>query len=125
MVHRLGCDRFDALGISKGCRAPLQLAFQYPRRCRRLVLASSGAGMLMVPARLSVPSKMLTAPRYRDPAQPRPSRPSSGRMRRQPDELRRMVYEPDRPVTRTGYYLRLVAGFGWTSLPALPLIRQP
>ena len=26
---------------------------------------------------------------------------------------------------RTGYYLQLLAGAGWTSLPALPLIRQP
>jgi pimeloyl-ACP methyl ester carboxylesterase len=27
--------------------------------------------------------------------------------------------------SRTGYLLQLLAGVGWTSLPALPLIRQP
>ena len=36
-----------------------------------------------------------------------------------------MVCEPGRLGPRTGYYLQLLAGFGWTSLPALPLIRQP
>ena len=68
LVDRLGYDRFDALGISWGGGLAQQLAFQYPRRCRRLVLASTGTGMLMVPARLSVLSKMLTPRRYRDPA---------------------------------------------------------
>ncbi len=127
LVDRLGYDRFDALGISWGGGLAQQLAFQYPRRCRRLVLVSTGTGMLMVPARLSVLSKMLTPRRYRDPAYAKAIAPVlyGGRMRRQPDQVRHVVYEQERSGSRTGYSLQLLAGVGWSSLPALPLIRQP
>jgi poly(3-hydroxyalkanoate) depolymerase len=127
LVDRLGYDRFDVLGISWGGGLAQQLAFQYPRRCRRLVLVSTGTGMLMVPARLSVLSKMLTPRRYRDPAYARAIAPVlyGGRMRRRPDEVRHVLYEQERLGSRPGYFLQLLAGAGWSSLPALPLIRQP
>lgn len=127
LVDRLGYDRFDALGISWGGGLAQQLAFQYPRRCRRLVLVSTGTGMLMVPASLSVLSKMLTPRRHRDPAYARAIAPVlyGGRMRRRPDEIRHVVYEQECLGSRTGYLLQLLAGVGWSSLPALPLIRQP
>ena len=127
LVDRLGYDQFDALGISWGGGLAQQLAFQYPRRCRRLVLASTGTGMLMVPARPSVLSKMLTPRRYRDPAYAKAIAPVlyGGRMRQQPDETRHVLYEQERLGPRAGYFLQLLAGVGWSSLPALPLIRQP
>ena len=127
LADRLGYDRFDALGISWGGGLAQQLAFQYPRRCRRLVLVSTGTGMLMVPARLSVLSKMLTPRRYRDPAYAKAIAPLlyGGRMRRRPDEARHVVYEQERLGPSVGYFLQLLAGVGWSSLPALPLIRQP
>ena len=127
LVDRLGYDRFDALGISWGGGLAQQLAFQFPRRCRRLVLVSTGTGMLMVPARLSVLSKMLTPRRYRDPTYAMAIAPVlyGGRMRRRPDELRHVVYEQERLGPSVGYFLQLLAGAGWSSLPALPLIRQP
>ena len=124
---RLGYDRFDALGISWGGGLAQQLAFQYPRRCRRLVLVSTGTGMLMVPGRPSVLSKMLTVRRYRDPAYAKAIAPVlyGGLMRRQPDGVRHVVNEQERLGSPLGYALQLLAGVGWTSLPALPLIRQP
>jgi len=127
LVDRLGYARFDALGISWGGGLAQQLAFQYPRRCRRLVLVSTGTGMLMVPARLNVLLKMITPRRYRDPAYAKAIAPElyGGRMRRRPDEVRHVVYEQERLGSRTGYFLQLLAGAGWSSLPALPLIRQP
>jgi len=127
LIDRLGYDRFDALGISWGGGLAQQLAFQNPRRCRRLVLVSTGTGMLMVPARFSVLSKMLTPRRYRDPAYAKVIAPNlyGGRMRQRPDEARHVLYEQERLGPRTGYFLQLLAGLGWTSLPALPLIRQP
>lgn len=127
LVDRLGYDRFDALGISWGGGLAQQLAFQYPRRCRRLVLVSTGTGMLMVPARPSVLSKMLTPRRYRDAAYAKAIAPElyGGRMRRRPDEARHVVYEQERLGPSAGYFLQLLAGVGWSSLPALPLIRQP
>jgi poly(3-hydroxyalkanoate) depolymerase len=127
LVDRLGYDRFDALGISWGGGLAQQLAFQYPRRCRRLVLVSTGTGMFMVPARPSVLSKMLTPRRYRDPAYAKTIAPMlyGGRMRERPAEVRHVTYEQERLGPSTGYFLQLLAGIGWTSLPALPLIRQP
>jgi poly(3-hydroxyalkanoate) depolymerase len=127
LLDRLGYDRFDTLGISWGGGLAQQLAFQFPRRCRRLVLVSTGTGMLMVPARPRVLRKMLTPRRYRDPAYAKAIAPElyGGRMRRQPGEVRHVVYEQERLGPGTGYYLQLLAGVGWSSLPALPLIRQP
>ena len=127
LLDELGYDQFDALGISWGGGLAQQLAFQHPRRCRRLVLVSTGTGMLMVPARLSVLTKMITPRRYRDPAYAKAiaSELYGGQMRRRPDEVRHVLYEQERLGPRTGYYLQLLAGVGWTSLPALPLIRQP
>ena len=126
LLDELGYDQFDVLGISWGGGLAQQLAFQNPRRCRNLVLVSTGTGMLMVPARLSVLSKMLTPRRYRDPAYAKAIAPVlyGGRMRRRPDEARHLLYEQERLGSSTGYVLQLLAGIGWTSLPALPLIRQ-
>jgi pimeloyl-ACP methyl ester carboxylesterase len=45
-------------------------------------------------------------------------------MRRRPDEVRHVVHEQERLGPSVGYFLQLLAGVGWTSLPALPLIRQ-
>jgi pimeloyl-ACP methyl ester carboxylesterase len=36
-----------------------------------------------------------------------------------------VVFEQERLGSGTGYFLQLLAGLGWSSLPALPLIRQP
>jgi poly(3-hydroxyalkanoate) depolymerase len=126
LLDELGYDRFDALGISWGGGLAQQLAFQYPLRCRRVVLVSTGTGMLMVPARLSVLSKMITPRRYRDPGYARAIAPVlyGGRMRERPDEVRHVLYEQERLGSRAGYFLQLLAGLGWSSLPFLPLIRQ-
>ena len=91
------------------------------------MLVSTGTGMLMVPAHPRVLTKMITPRRYRDPAYAKAiaSQLYGGQMRRLPDEVRHLLYEQERLGPRTGYYLQLLAGIGWTSLPALPLIRQP
>jgi poly(3-hydroxyalkanoate) depolymerase len=127
LLDELGYQRFDVLGISWGGGLAQQLAFQNPRRCRRVVLVSTGTGMLMVPARFGVLSKMLTPRRYRDPAYASTIAAElyGGRMRRQPGEVKQVLYEPERLGPGAGYYLQLLAGLGWSSLPALPLIRQP
>jgi poly(3-hydroxyalkanoate) depolymerase len=127
LVDRLGYDRFDALGISWGGGLAQQVAFQHPRRCRRLVLVSTATGCLMVPANPLVLARMVTPRRFRDPgyAESIAAQLYGGRMRQRPDEVRRVLHEQARLGSRTGYLLQLLAGVGWTSLPALPLIRQP
>jgi poly(3-hydroxyalkanoate) depolymerase len=127
LLTQLGYHRFDTLGISWGGGLAQQLAFQHPRRCRRLVLVSTATGSLMVPANPLVLAKMVTPRRYRDPdyASSIAAQLYGGRMRRRPDEVRHVLYEQERLGTRAGYLLQLLAGVGWTSLPVLPLIRQP
>ncbi len=127
ILDRLGYDQFDVLGISWGGGLAQQLAFQNPRRCRRLVLVSTATGSLMVPANPLVLAKMVTPRRYRDPdyAKSIAAQLYGGQMRQRPDEVRHVVYEQERLGPGVGYLLQLLAGIGWTSLPALPFIRQP
>ena len=90
LLDELGYDRFDALGISWGGGLAQQLAFQYPRRCRRLVLVSTGTGM-SDGARPASACSARCSPRrrYRDPAYAKAIAPMlyGGRMRRRPDEV--------------------------------------
>src|SRR5258708_24922392 len=52
MLDQLGYQRqVDALGVSWGGALAQQFAFQYFRRCRRLILVSTAPGALMVPGR--------------------------------------------------------------------------
>jgi poly(3-hydroxyalkanoate) depolymerase len=126
LLDALGYGRFDVLGISWGGGLAQQLALQNPHRCRRLVLVSTGTGMLMVPARFSVLSKMLTPRRHRDPAYARSIAAElyGGRMR-EPDQVRILGSANSQVASRIGYLLQLFAGVGWSSLPVLPWIRQP
>lgn len=123
----LGYERFDVLGISWGGGLAQQVAFQHPRRCRRLVLVSTATGSVMVPAGPRVLLKMVTPRRYRDPeyAVTVAAELYGGRMRERPDQVRRLMHDQSRVGSRRGYLLQLLAGTGWSSLPGLRFIRQP
>src|SRR5882762_696588 len=56
----------DVLGLSWGGALAQQFAFQNPRRCRRLILVSTGTGVIMVPGGPKVLAKMLTPRRFLD-----------------------------------------------------------
>lgn len=127
LMTRLGYGTFDTLGISWGGGLAQQIALQSPRRCRRVVLVSTATGALMVPASPRLLLKMATPRRYTDPdyATSVASELYGGRLRREPDLVRSLLHDHARLGSRTGYLLQLLAGSGWTSLPLLPLIRQP
>ncbi|MBM0127543.1 poly(3-hydroxyalkanoate) depolymerase [Pimelobacter simplex] len=127
MMTQLGYDEYDVLGISWGGGLAQQVAFQQPRRCRRLVLVSTATGSLMVPARPAVLRRMVTPQRYRDAdyAVRVAAELYGGRMRDRPDDVRRLMHAHSRVGSRRGYLLQLLAGAGWSSLPGLPFIRQP
>jgi poly(3-hydroxyalkanoate) depolymerase len=126
LLHELGYDTIDMLGISWGGGLAQQFAFQNPRRCRRLVLVSTATGYLMVPAHPRVLAKMITPRRYRDPdfAASIAANLYGGQLRDQPQLAKRLLHEQSRLGSRRGYALQLAAGAGWTSLPFLPLLRQ-
>src|ERR1700744_2484706 len=57
----------DVLGLSWGGALAQQFAFQNPRRCRRLILVSTGVGIGMGPGRRAVFGELLTPQRFMDP----------------------------------------------------------
>jgi poly(3-hydroxyalkanoate) depolymerase len=126
LLDQLGHDRVDVLGVSWGGALAQQFAFQHARRCRRLVLAATSPGHLMVPGKLSALLKMATPRRYRDPEYMRKIAGDiyGGAFRSSPElvgkHLRHVSWSSD-----YGYYLQLIAGFGWTSLPWLHFLPQP
>lgn len=127
LMTELGYDRYDVLGISWGGGLAQQIAFQSPRRCRRLILVSTATGSVMVPARLHVLRKMLTPRRYVDPAYAVSvaAQLYGGRMRDRPDDVQNLIHDQSHVGSRRGYLFQLLAGVGWSSLPVLPFIRQP
>jgi poly(3-hydroxyalkanoate) depolymerase len=127
LLDQLGYDEFDVLGISWGGGLAQQVAFQHPRRCRRLVLVSTATGSLMVPGSPLVLRTMATPRRYRDPdyATSIAAQLYGGRLRAEPELVRTLLHQHPRVGTRCGYLFQLLAGVGWTSLPALPFVRQP
>ncbi len=66
LVAELGYTEIDVAGVSWGGGIAQQFAHQYPKLCRRLVLAATAPGFTMVPASPSVLWKMATPRRYTD-----------------------------------------------------------
>jgi len=65
LMTKLGYEEeFDVFGVSWGGALAQQFAFQYGRRCRRLVLAATSQGVLMVPGRLRSLLKMASPRRF-------------------------------------------------------------
>jgi poly(3-hydroxyalkanoate) depolymerase len=117
LLSKLGYDGpVDVLGVSWGGALAQQFARRYPARCRRLVLAATTPGVIMVPARLSVLFKMIGPRRYRDPA-------FGGMYRRNPELLKEHTHHIQPPAGR-GYVYQLLALCGWSSLPWLGRLRQ-
>lgn len=126
VLTELGYDRVDVLGFSWGGALAQQFAAQNPRRCRRLILAATGTGMISVPGKVGALSRMLTPRRYRDPgyAATVADRLYGGSLRGTPERAAEILGHDSHPGTSRGYLLQLLAGAGWTSVPWLPLIRQ-
>ena len=127
LLDGLGYAGVDVLGISWGGGLAQQLAFQHPRRCRRLVLVSTATGTIMVPAKPQLLAKMVTPRRYRDAgyATRIAAELYGGRLRDDPELARPLLHDQSRIGSRRGYLLQLGAGLGWSSLPGLPFLRQP
>jgi len=126
LLDRLGHGRVDVLGVSWGGALAQQFAFQEAARCRRLVLAATSPGHLMVPGKLTVMLKMATPRRYKDPDyMTRIAGELYGGALRHTPELAATHLRHVRWSSDYGYYLQLFAGLGWTSLPWLRRIAQP
>ena len=126
LLDQLGHERVDVLGVSWGGALAQQFALQQGKRCRRLVLAATSPGHLMVPGKLSVLLKMATPRRYKDPDyMTRVAGDIYGGVLRGSTELAHSHLRHVRWSSDYGYYLQLIACFGWSSLPWLHLLAQP
>src|SRR5438128_10922338 len=126
MLDQLGYQQIDVLGVSWGGALAQQFAFQYPRRCRRLILVSTGTGAFIVHGRLSTLSKMSTSQRYMDPSYLTQMAGDlyGGSVRTHPEYAREFA-DSIRSGGSRGYFYQMLGAMGWTSLPWLCLLRQP
>jgi poly(3-hydroxyalkanoate) depolymerase len=127
MLAELGYDRVDVLGISWGGGVAQHFAAFQRSRCRRLVLVATGTGALMVPGRPSALVHMITPRRYLDPGYLGrvAGELYGGSARADPAGVAAMVHDGTPVGPRRGYLYQLTAGAGWTSVPFLPMLRQP
>ena len=126
LVAGLGHSEIDVAGVSWGGGIAQQFAHQYPKSCRRLVLAATSPGAIMVPAGPSVLWKMATPRRYTDKAYMNKVAPEiyGGDFRKNPSLIGAHA-SAMRGARNLGYFYQLLAMTGWTSLPWLWSLPQP
>src|SRR6476646_4225229 len=126
LVAELGHSEIDVAGVSWGGGVAQQLAHQYPKLCRRLVLAATSPGAIMVPAGPSVLWKMATPRRYTDKDYMSRVAPEiyGGDFRKNPSLIGAHA-SAMRGAGNLGYLYQLLAVTGWTSLPWLWSLPQP
>lgn len=112
--------------MSWGGALAQQFAFQNPRYCRRLILVSTGNGAIMVPGKAGVLAKLLTPRRFLDHqyAASIAGDLYGGTVRTDPSVVKRLFDRQLMSGSRVGYLHQLLAGSVWTSIFALPLVRQ-
>ena len=126
VLSELGISAVDVLGLSWGGALAQQFAFQNPRRCRRLVLVATGTGALMVPAHPRILAKMITPRRFSDPgyAASIAAELYGGTVRARGEDVAQLFLQQLHAGSKIGYVHQLLAGSVWSSLFALPAIRQ-
>jgi poly(3-hydroxyalkanoate) depolymerase len=117
MLHALGHQQADVLGISWGGGLAQQFALLNPRLCRRLILVATATGpQTMVPPNPLPPLKNLILRRWGDLW--------GGSAKTDPDALARALHKARISPLSMGFLYQNTAALGFTTLPLLPLIRQ-
>ena len=124
VLTRLGVREADVLGFSWGGMLAQQLAISRRRRVRKLVLAATGPGALMIPASPRVMAVMTSPKRHQDPAyvDDVAAKIYGGSLRHHPERAAEALGSSSRRGPMRGYYYQLLALSGWTSLPLLPAV---
>ena len=127
MLDVLGYSgQVDVLGVSWGGALAQQFAFTCRRRCRKLILAATTPGVLMVPGSLFAMASLLNPRRYADPSHLERIAPRVyGGGARSDGSLIREYARRSKSPHWLGYLYQQMAFWGWTSLPWLPLLPQP
>lgn len=117
----------DVMGISWGGALAQQIARTWgPHRCRRLVLAATVCGGLILPGRWKAITKLMNPRRYTDGDYlTRVAKDLyGGAVADDPSLILRFASHMQSPDPR-GYLYQQLAMVGWTSLRWLPSLRQP
>jgi poly(3-hydroxyalkanoate) depolymerase len=126
LMHKLGYGtEIDVLGVSWGGALAQQHAYFYPERCRRLILAGTSTGAIMIPGRLSLLRRLLDPRRHHDRNYFKRIAPElyGGTLRGDPDVLDDHFQHIGSPY-RIGYVYQLLTILSWTSLPWLHRLSQ-
>ena len=126
LMRQLGHERVDVGGVSWGGGLAQEFAHQHYATCRKLVLAATSPGAVMVPGSPRVLWKMATPRRYLDKGFMRRVAPEiyGGAFRVDPGLIARHA-EAMSGATRLGYLYQILAMAGWSSLPWLWTLKQP
>ena len=126
LMEKLGYQQVDAAGVSWGGGLAQQFAHQYSNMCRRLVLAATSPGAIMVPGSPRVLWKLATPRRYLDQGFMRRVAPQiyGGAFRDDPELIAKYA-DAMSGGSNVGYLYQLLAMVGWTSLPWLWSLKQP
>ena len=117
MLHNLGHQQADVLGVSWGGGLAQQFALLNPRLCRRLILVATATGAwTMVPPNPLPPVKNLILRRWGDLW--------GGSAKTDPDGLTSALRKARISPLSMGFLYQNTAALGFTTLPLLPLIRQ-
>lgn len=120
LVTQLGHRQVDVAGVSWGGGIAQQFAHQHGAICRKLILAATSPGAIMVPGRPSVLWKLATPRRYVDRDYMRLIAPEIyGGAFKHDQELALRHAQSMFGGSSLGYLYQLLAVTGWTSLPWL------
>lgn len=124
ILDQLGLDVVDVMGVSWGGAMAQHFALQHPRRTRRLVLAATTPGMIMVPGNVAALSKMSDPRRYVDAKYMNEHFTTLYGGMTQTGNAKAEHIGRLKPPSPRGYVYQLLAMLGWTSLPALPFLTR-
>lgn len=124
LLDRFGIEKVDVMGVSWGGAMAQHFALQHPGRTRRLILAATTAGMIMIPGNPSSLSKLADPRRYIDSAfmEEHFQTLYGGALGNSLDKMEHI--HRLKPPTPRGYFYQLLAMLGWTSAPALPFMKK-
>lgn len=126
VLDAMGIPTVDVMGVSWGGALAQQFARQCPERVRRLILAATAPGQLMVPPSLPVNLRMSNPRRYYDKNyMMRIAGQIYGGKFRTNHLSASMFADLTSPPSKQGYYFQVLALFGWSSLPWLGRLQMP